>query len=163
MFYLDDRGIPMSALSMQGTNSKGVAELKGLPAGPGRILLKHPTVGQKEIAINLTSGELSKQEVRLDPGVVVWLKVIDASGGPAAGVFATLKDERGVRISMLFSMQDAQAANQSYFAGLEQRLGPVAPGRYTVEYFRLGGKIVREEIVVPASSPEMRRTLVYKP
>ncbi len=163
MFYLDDRGIPMSAFSMQGTNSKGVAELKGLPAGPGRILLKHPTVGQKEIAINLTSGELSKQEVRLDPGVVVWLKVIDASGGPAAGVFATLKDERGVRISMLFSMQDAQAANQSYFAGLEQRLGPVAPGRYTVEYFRLGGKIVREEIVVPASSPEMRRTLVYKP
>lgn len=163
MFYLDDDGQPMSALSMQGTNSKGVAELKGLPPGPGRILLKHPTAGQKEFSIQLSSGELSKQEVRLDPGVVVFLKVIDASGGPAAGVFATLKDDRGVRISMLFSMQDAQAANQSYFAGLEQRLGPVAPGRYTVEYFRLGGKIMREELIVPASAPEMRRTLVYKP
>jgi hypothetical protein len=163
MFYLDDHGQPLSVLSMKGTNSKGVAELTGLPAGPGRILLKHPSAGQKEISVNLSAGELSKQEVRLDAGVIVWLKVIDASGGPAAGVFATLKDDRGVRISMLFSMQDAQAANQSYFAGLEQRLGPVAPGRYTVEFFRLGGKIMREELTVPANSPEIRRTLVYKP
>jgi hypothetical protein len=163
MFYLDEGGQPMSALSMQATNSKGVAELKGLPAGPGRILLKHPTAGQKEFPIQLSSGELSKQEVRLDPGVVVFLKVVDASGGAAAGVFATLKNDRGVRISMLFSMQDAQAANQSFFAGLEQRLGPVAPGRYTVEFFRLGGKVMREELIVPASSPEIRRTLVYKP
>jgi Carboxypeptidase regulatory-like domain len=163
MFYLNDDGQPLSALSMQATNSKGVVELGGLPAGPGRILLKHPSAGQKEISINLSSGELSKQEVRLDPGVVVWLKVIDASGGPAAGVFATLKNDRGVRISMLYSMQDAQAVNQSFFAGLEQRLGPVAPGRYTVEIFRLGGKIVREELVIPANSPEIRRTLVYKP
>ena len=163
MFYLREDGQPLSSLSMKPTNSKGVAQLTGLPAGPGRILIKHPTGGQKEFTVNLTAGELAKQEVQLDAGVTVWLRVLDASGQPATGVLATLKDERGVRISMLFSMEDAQAVNQAYFAGMEQKLGPVAPGRYTVELFRLGGKIVREELIIPAQAPELRRTLVYRP
>ena len=163
MFYLRDDGHPLSSLSMKATNSKGVAQLTGLPSGSGRILVKHPTGGQKEFPVNLTGGELSKQEVRLDEGVTVWLRVLDASGQPASGVLATLKDERGVRITMLFSIDDAQQVNQAYFAGMEQRLGPVAPGRYTVEIFRLGGEIVTEELTVPPGSPELRRTLVYRP
>lgn len=163
MFYLHENGTPLGSLSMTPTNSKGVAQLAGLPSGPGRILLKHPLVGQKEFSVTLTPGELSKKEVQLEAGVTVVLKVIDASGGPATGVLATLRDDRGARISMLYSMQDAQQVNQAFFAGLEQRLGPVAPGRYTVEIFRLGGKMVREELVVPANSPEFHRTMVYKP
>ena len=163
MFYLREDGHPISALSMKATNSKGVAQLENLPSGPGRILIKHPTGGQKEFAINLTAGELSKQEVRLDEGVTVWLRVLDASGQPASGVMATLKDDRGVRITMMWSMEETQQVNQAYFAGMEQRLGPVAPGRYTVEIFRLGGEIVTEELTVPAGSPEFRRTLVYRP
>lgn len=60
-------------------------------------------------------------------------------------------------------MEETQQVNHAYFAGMEQRLGPVAPGRYTVEIFRLGGEIVTEELTVPAGSPEFRRTLVYRP
>lgn len=163
MFYLRDDGQPLGSLSMKATNSKGVAQLEGLPAGPGRILIKHPTGGQIEFPISLTAGQLSKQEVQLEEGVTVWLRVLDASGEPATGVLATLRNDRGVRISMLYSMQDAQEVNQAYFAGQEQRLGPVAPGRYTVEVFRLGGKMLREVIEVPAGSPEVRRTFVYRP
>jgi len=162
MFYLTEQGRPLSGLSMSGTNSKGVAQLTDLPAGPGRILVKHPTAGQLEFEINLTAGQLDKREIRLEAGVTLYLTVRGETGEQMPGIMAVLRNERGARITMTFSMRDAQEFNQSYFGGTEQKLGPVAPGRYTLELFRLGGTLVEQTIDIPEGVAELRRTVTYK-
>ena len=163
MFYLRADGNALSGLSMTPSNSKGVMELEGLPAGPGIILVRHPEFGQAEINVNLTAGELSKQQITLQSGATIYVQVTDESDRPKAGIFATLVDSRGVRVSMLYSIQEAQSINQAYFSGQEQRMGPLTPGSYTLQLFRPGGKIVEYPVDIPIDTAELHLRYVYKP
>ncbi|MDG2309026.1 MAG: hypothetical protein P8L98_00465, partial [Planctomycetota bacterium] len=61
MHYLDANGQPMNIISLMGTNAKGVAQLKGLPTGPGRIMVRHPEIGLSEFEVNLSDGEVLKK------------------------------------------------------------------------------------------------------
>lgn len=121
------------------------------------------------MAVNLWPGEEAPPITDPEPtGPAVEQEPLRGSGGQiewveSAGGELRFADLSSVPITMMWSMEEAQLVNQAYFAGMEQRLGPVAPGRYTVEIFRLGGEIVTEELKVPAGSPEFRRTLVYRP
>ncbi|NQU47772.1 MAG: carboxypeptidase regulatory-like domain-containing protein [Planctomycetes bacterium] len=163
MYYLRPDGNALSGLSMTPSNSKGVMEIPGLPAGPGIILVRHPEFGQAEINVNLTAGELSKQQITLQSGATIYVQVTDESDRPKAGVFATLVDSRGVRVSMLYSLQESQSVNQAYFSGLEQKMGPLTPGSYTLQLFRPGGKIVEYKVDIPRDTPELHLRYAYKP
>ncbi len=163
MYYLLENGSPLSGLAFTSSNSKGVVQLKGLPAGPGRIAVRHPEFGQAEIGINLTAGELSKQEIQLQTGATVYIQVTNESDENLPGVLAALEDSRGARTSWLFTLNEAQSFNQSYFAGQEQKLGPMAPGDYTLKLFRVGGKVVEYEVTIPADTPELHLRYAYNP
>jgi carboxypeptidase family protein len=161
MFYLDAEGRPLSNLGMKASNSKGVVQLKGLPAGPGKIFFKMAGIGQKEIAVQLVAGQTSKQEVQLETGALVYIQVTDESDQSKAGVLAVLEDQRGTRLSMLITLPESGAMNQAIISGQEQKLGPVAPGSYTLKLFRLGGSVVEYPVEVPRGVPEVHFRYAY--
>ncbi len=146
LHYLDADGQPMNILSMKGTNSKGVAQLEGLPAGPGIILVRHPFLGIAEIPVQLEAGMLQKKEVTLEAGTRVYVTPTDETGAPLAGVFATALDHRGAPASYLWAMEETQATNAAFFSGGEQKLGPLLPGDYFIQLYRPGSPPVRHAV-----------------
>lgn len=163
LYYLRSDGTPLSQLSVKGTNSKGVAQLTGLPSGSGRIVVRHPEHGQAEISVSLTAGELSKQEIKLQTGCKVYIQVTDQSDRNLPGILAVLDDSRGARTSWLFSMSESQDYNAAYFSGQEQLFGPLPAGEYSLKLFRLGGKVVEYKITIPPDTPELRLRYAYNP
>jgi Carboxypeptidase regulatory-like domain len=161
MYYLDADGQPLSIISMKSSNSKGVVQLTGLPAGPGRILVKMAGMGQQEIAVNLVAGQTSKQEIRLESGALVYIQITDEADQNQAGILAVLEDGRGTRLSMLISIPESAEMNQAIISGGEQKLGPVAPGSYTLKLFRLGGGVVEYPVEVPRGVPEVHFRYAY--
>jgi len=162
LYYLDERGQPLAILSMSGTNANGVAQLTGLPAGPGRILVRHARHGVKELQVDLRAGELHKQEIVLEGGTTLRVEVIDADGQPVAGVLAVAVDSRGAPLSTTWTMEESQAVRGAFFQGTAQTLGPLPAGRYTVRLVRPGSPPVEHPVTLDGS-PEMRLRLRYDP
>ena len=162
LYYLDEQGQPLAILSMTGTNAKGVAQLTGLPTGPGHVLVRHAAHGVKELDVNLRAGEIAKQEVVLDSGTRLLVEVIGPSGEPISGVLAVALDGRGAPLSTTWSMEESQSVRTAFFQGGAQPLGPLPAGRYTVRLVRPGSPTVEHPVTLDGS-PEMRVRLRYDP
>ena len=160
LHYLDSNGQPMNILSMRGTNSKGVAELKGLPSGPGIIKVRHANLGVSEIPVNLVAGELQKKEITLEAGTRVYVTPVDDNGAPLPGVLVTALDDRGAPASFLWSQEETQATNAAFFSGSAQKVGPLAPGDYQIQLYRPGKPPVRHPLTVRGGE-EMHLQLPY--
>ncbi|MGB0952835.1 MAG: MSCRAMM family protein, partial [Planctomycetota bacterium] len=160
LHYLDEQGQPMNILSMKGTNSKGVAQLEGLPSGPGIIKVRHTSLGVTEIPVNLRAGELQKKEVTLEAGTRVYVTPVDDNGTPLAGVLVTALDDRGAPASFLWSQEETQATNAAFFSGSAQKVGPLAPGDYQIQLYRPGKPPVRHPLTVDGGE-EMHLQLPY--
>lgn len=160
LHYLDTDGQVMNILSVKGTNSKGVAELEGLPAGPGNILVRHPNLGATEIPVNLVAGELTKKEVTLQAGTRVYVTPTDSDGNPMSGVLVTALDARGAPASFVWSQAETQATNAAFFSGGEQKVGPLLAGDYQIQLYRPGSPPVRHKVNVNGSE-EMHLRLPY--
>lgn len=148
LHYLDANGQPMNILSMKGTNSKGVAELEGLPAGPGIMLVRHASLGAVEVPVHLAAGQLSKKEVTLQAGTRVYVTPLGSDGAPLPGVLVTALDERGAPASYVWSMEETQATNAAFFSGGAQKVGPLLPGDYLIQLYRPGKPPVRHPLTV---------------
>jgi hypothetical protein len=160
MHYLDSEGQPLNILSMKGTNAKGVAQMKGLPSGPGIILVRHPLLGSKEIEVNLSPGEDAKRKVRLDAGTVIYVTTTDSQGQAISGVLAAALDQRGAPLSYLWSQEETQATNAAFFGLGAQKLGPLPNGKYIVQLYRPGKPPVRHAVSVTGQG-EMHLSLPY--
>ncbi|MFK5956540.1 MAG: carboxypeptidase regulatory-like domain-containing protein, partial [Planctomycetota bacterium] len=160
MHYLDSNGQIMNILSTKGTNSKGVAELSGLPSGPGIILIRHPNLGATEIPVDLSAGTLTKREATLKAGTRVYVTPTDADGNPMSGILVTALDSRGAPASFAWSQAETQATNAAFFSGGEQKVGPLLPGEYQIQLYRPGKAPVRHRITV-GGQEEMHLRLPY--
>jgi 5-hydroxyisourate hydrolase-like protein (transthyretin family) len=160
MHYLDSEGQPLNILSMKGTNAKGVAQMTGLPSGPGIILVRHPLLGSKEIQVNLRAGEEAKRKVRLDAGTVIYVTTTDSEGQPVSGVLAAALDQRGAPLSYLWSQEETQATNAAFFGLGEQKLGPLPDGDYIIQLYRPGKPPVKHEVSINGQG-EMHLRLPY--
>jgi hypothetical protein len=157
MHYATETGQTFNVVSLKGTNSKGVAEMKNLPSGSGHMIVRHPTLGFTEFDVNLTAGELSKREVTLNSGSLVYVTPLDATGAPMSGVLCSALDERGSPLSYMWAMEETQATQAAYFSGSEQKLGPLPAGNYTILMVRPGKELVRHQISVDGRSEQHLR------
>ncbi len=157
MHYATETGQTFNVVSLKGTNSKGVAEMKNLPSGPGHMIVRHPTLGFTEFEVNLTAGEISKREVTLNSGSLVYVTPLDDTGAPMSGVLCSALDERGSPLSYMWAMEETQATQAAYFSGSEQKLGPLPAGNYTILMVRPGKALVRHKISVDGRSEQHLR------
>ncbi|MFT7517113.1 MAG: hypothetical protein ACI84O_000903 [Myxococcota bacterium] len=157
MHYLDANGHPMNIISMNATNAKGVAQLKGLPSGPGRIMVRHPEIGLSEFEVNLSDGALHKEQVALETGTKLMVTVVDENDQPLKGVLCTALDSRGAALSYVWAMSETQATQSAYFSGTAQKLGPLPVGNYKIQLIRPGKDIVIHEVFVNGESVQNLR------
>ncbi len=157
MHYLDANGQPMNIISLTGTNAKGVAQLKGLPTGPGRIMVRHPELGMSEFEVNLSDGELFKKQVTLNAGTKLMVTVVDDNDQPLSGVLCTALDHRGAALSYVWALSETQATQSAYFSGTAQKLGPLPMGNYKIQLIRPGKDIVIHDVFVNGESVQNLR------
>ncbi|MDP6963376.1 MAG: carboxypeptidase-like regulatory domain-containing protein [Planctomycetota bacterium] len=157
LHYLDSNGQPMNIISLTGTNSKGVAQLTGLPAGPGRIMVRHPEIGMSEFEVNLSDGETFKQRVTLDRGTKLMVTVVDENDAPLSGVLCTALDHRGAALSYVWALSETQATQTAYFSGTAQKLGPLPVGNYKIQLIRPGKELVIHDVYVNGESVQNLR------
>lgn len=157
MHYLDANGQPMNIISLTGTNSKGVAQLKGLPTGPGRIMVRHTDYGMSEFEVNLNEGELVKKRVTLETGTKLMVTVVDENDQPLSGVLVTALDHRGAALSYVWAASETQATQTAYFSGTAQKLGPLPIGNYKIQLIRPGKDIVVHDVFVNGESVQNLR------
>ena len=157
MHYLDANGQPMNIISLMGTNAKGVAQLKGLPTGPGRIMVRHPEIGLSEFEVNLSDGEVLKKRITLDSGTKLMVTVVDENDQPLSGVLCTALDHRGAALSYVWALSETQATQTAYFSGTAQKLGPLPIGNYKIQLIRPGKDIVIHDVFVNGESVQNLR------
>lgn len=163
VFYVDESGNPLNIMSMKPTNAKGVVELSGLPPGRGRFVVRHPQIGKAEFEVQLQAGELAKQEITLGKGVHVLLSIVNGRGEPIGGVLAILVDARGRTVNSMYTMEETQAIQQSWYSGGPLRIGPLTPGPYTVQLIRPGQATISHQMTVAQEPAEQPLRLRYAP
>ena len=140
LHYENSKGQVLNRMSMIGSNANGFVELRGLPPGIGTIVARHPSFGMARIAVDLVAGQRTSRAMTLTTGALVYVQVTNEDGRPLTGVIATLVDADGAPIHRLSTMEEAQETRLAYLRGMEQKLGPLLPGRYSVKMFRPGEK-----------------------
>lgn len=161
LFYEDAEGRPLNVLSMKATNSKGVAQLEGLPPGPGVLLVRHPELGLAQVPVRLAEGVLVKQEVVLDPGGFLEVQPVGDAGEPLPGVWVVVLDDDGRPVSTRWSLEETQEVRNAYLSGTPYRVGPLAPGTYRVRLVRPGRPPVDHEVVLPPGTEVERVTVTW--
>jgi hypothetical protein len=76
-------------------------------------------------------------------------------------VIATLVTADGTPIDRLSTMEEAQQTRLAYLRGIEQKLGPLLPGRYSVKMFRPGEKPRYHPLEVLPNERDQHLRLIY--
>ena len=163
LHYQDAFGNTLNRVSMQGSNSRGDQQMRGLPSGPGFLVARHPELGTQRIPIDLVPGQRTHRELRLDPDVILHVQVIDPEGRPLPGVMVHALDGEGQAIYDLSTTEELQQARLSYLRGTSMRLGPLPPGDYDLRLQRPGEAPQVERVTVQAGIGEQHLRLTYAP
>lgn len=161
LHYQDALGNVLNQVSMQGTNARGDATLRGLPSGPGTLIARHPSLGHKRVPIDLVPGQRSKRTLRLEPGITLHAQVVDVDGRPAPGVMVRLFHAEGHPVGNLQSTQELQVARLAYLRGTAQTLGPLQPGTYRLMLHRPGEEPIEQVLTLVAGNQDVHRRLTY--
>jgi hypothetical protein len=161
LHYLDRDGNLLNRLSLQSTNAQGHASLKGLPAGVGYVLARHPQLGQVQVAVDLLAGRESQREMVLERGFFVEVTAVDDTGHPLTGVLVSVLDEKGQALPQPMSGQEAQAVRLAMLRGTPQRLGPLPAGKYSVQLYRPGEVPSEHSVELNAASSGRDLRLPY--
>ncbi|MEO0653170.1 MAG: carboxypeptidase-like regulatory domain-containing protein, partial [Planctomycetota bacterium] len=149
IFVRNQDGELIDRISMVSADKNGRFEYTGLSEGTYEVTARTgDTVSQRAERVLVRPGEESEANLVLDTGTVLLVSLTDKAGEPIdCRVVVTGPD--GQQLNGMFSYQDLMSMFSSgSFSTREQRVGPVAPGRYTVEAFTDDGRDARRTVTV---------------
>ncbi|MGB0952021.1 MAG: carboxypeptidase regulatory-like domain-containing protein [Planctomycetota bacterium] len=161
LHYQDVYGNTLNRVSMQGSNARGDQQMRGLPSGPGFLVARHPEIGLQRIAIDLVPGQRTHREMRLEPGVLLKVQVVDPEGRPLPGVMVHALDNEGQPLFDLSTTQELQKARLAYLRGTSMDVGPLPPGHYDLRLQRPGEAPEIQRVTVKAGVGEQHLRLTY--
>jgi protocatechuate 3,4-dioxygenase beta subunit len=161
LHYENTKGQVLNRMSMTGSNANGFIELRGLPPGKGVIVARHPSFGLSRTPIELVEGQRASRTITLQTASLLYVQMVDSDGRPLTGVIATVVQTDGRVIGRLSTMEEAQETRLAYLRGIEQKLGPLLPGSYSVKMFRPGEKPRFHPVEVLPNSRDQHLRLVY--
>lgn len=161
LHYENSKGQVLNRMSMIGSNANGFVELRGLPPGVGTIVARHPSFGVTRLSVDLVEGQRTSRTMNLAPGALAFVQITNPDGRPLTGVIATLVAADGTPIDRLSTMEEAQQTRLAYLRGIEQKLGPLLPGRYSVKMFRPGEKPRYHPLEVLPNQRDQHLRLIY--
>lgn len=133
IFVRDEHDAPLERLSLAQTAVDGRFTYHGLAEGRYSLTARsQDSVSSTPVAIAVRGGETTDVELVIDVGTVLVVKLVDSKEQEVeATVLAT--DEKGRQVNGLLTMAELMEVFQNGgFSSTEQRIGPLAPGLYTV-------------------------------
>jgi carboxypeptidase family protein len=143
------------AISSSGCTSDSQGRFRYTGVAPGRVTASArgtALVGPESAEVEVRSGETSSVELVVAPGTFLLVSLLDGD----AEVRARLRvlDEHGRRVDDLFSMQDMAVLFTEGFSSRERKVGPLAPGKYTLYATSLDGKDAKKSVTVESGREE---------
>jgi hypothetical protein len=152
VFVRDSAGRAISASSCV-SDAAGRFTYSGITPGPVTASARSRTlVGPESAPVEVHAGATSQVELLVGPGTYLLVELLDG----ARSVRARLRvvDEAGRRVDDLFGMEELVTVLAEGFSSRERRIGPLAPGKYTLVATSLDGKDAKKSVLVEPGQEE---------
>ena len=155
VFVRDSQGQVLERFSFNQTDGTGRFEYQGVSAGEYTVSARSGQGASEEsAAVRVDEGGAAEVTVSLGPGTVLLVRAVDGSGHDVeAHVLVT--DEEGRQVNGLHAFEEVMTSLQQGFSLSEVRVGPLPPGRYTVEATTPEGHRKRKPVVL-SGQPERK-------
>ncbi|MCK6448484.1 MAG: carboxypeptidase regulatory-like domain-containing protein [Planctomycetes bacterium] len=133
IFVRDEHEAPLERLTLAQTAADGRFTYHGLAEGRYSLTARSSdSVSSTPVAIAIRGGETTEVDLVIDAGTLLVVKLVDSKEQEVeATVLVT--DEKGRQVNGLLTMAELMDVFQNGgFSSTEQRIGPLAPGLYTV-------------------------------
>ncbi len=158
VFVRDAAGHMLEPLSMVTSDDAGHCEYTGI--APGEVTVSArvgPLTCEESAPVTVGAGKRTAVTLHLEQGSVLWVRLKDSRGDPAAGL-VSVTDEAGRELTGMVGVQDLQVLYlEGAFSPHEHRVGPLPPGRYRVSG-SVGGKTATKTVRL-RGEPEKKVTL----
>jgi 5-hydroxyisourate hydrolase-like protein (transthyretin family) len=147
IFLRDAQGNVLDRISMVRTDSAGRFNYGGLEAGSYEVTARSSqAVSVPAVDVTVREGETSETRLQLDVGTTLLVTLTDREAQPVrCRVLVTGSDGR--QVNGLYSYQDLMdTLTQGGFSSVEQRVGPLPPGKYTIQATADDGRDARKSV-----------------
>ncbi len=140
IFVRDDAGRLLERLSLITTDGAGRFTYPGLAPGRYRVSARKGDQASEESApVSVAAGGSSEVQVTLLQGTVLRLVVVDETGAELEATISVVNSE-GHELAGMLSMSDVMNSFGAGYSSKEQRVGPLADGKYTVTATHADGR-----------------------
>jgi len=146
LFFRDAAGLPVARVSGTLTNAGGEFRQEGL--APGEYSISARATGHASgapVRVVVAAGEQAEARVALESATMLVISLEQEGGTERRARFEVL-DEDGVEVGSLMTLQEMQTLFNEGSSGLEQRVGPLTAGRYTVRATTADGRTVERRV-----------------
>jgi hypothetical protein len=151
------------AISASGCVSDAAGRFTYSGIAPGRVTASarsQKLVGPESAAVEIRAGETSQIELVVGPGTFLVVSLLEDDRPVRARL--RVVDESGRRVDDLLGMEDFVTMLSEGFSSRERRIGPLAPGKYTLTATTLDGKDAKKSVMVEAGQDERNVKLRLK-
>jgi hypothetical protein len=143
------------AISASGCTSDAAGRFTYPGIAPGRVTASGRSpklVSSESAAVEIRAGETSQIELVVNPGTFLVVSLLEDDKPVRARL--RVVDEAGRRVDDLLSMEDFVSVLSEGFSSRERRIGPLAPGKYTLVATALDGKDAKKPVLVEAGQEQ---------
>jgi protocatechuate 3,4-dioxygenase beta subunit len=154
VFVRDAGGRMLEPFSMVVTDGAGRCDYSGVAPGEVTVSARGgPLTCEESESVSVNEGRQTAVTLRLEPGTILLVVLRDKQGKPTSAA-VSVTDESGREMTGMFGMADLQALYMDgQFSPTEHRLGPLAPGRYTVSAV-INGQVVTKKVRLKGEAQE---------
>jgi hypothetical protein len=161
VFARDTSGRAVDRMSTVRTDASGKARYGGLSPGAYTFSARKDSLSSGESAkADARSGGSSSVKITLAQGTLLYVTTVDANQQPLRAR-VSVTDEAGHDVAGLMSTQDLmERMNRAGPGGNEQKIGPLAPGKYKVKATAGDGRTSQQTVTLTGQS-ERRMTISF--
>jgi len=155
LFARNEAGNLLETFSFLTSDAGGRFEYTGLAPGNYTIAARMGSGASSENEIiRVRSEEVTEAKLTLDPGTILKVTLQDKSGKLVAAVIS-ITDAEGREMNGMLAIKDIMEKYTSGVGSLEQNVGPLPPGIYTVRASTEDGRSTRKSVTL--SGQESRK------
>jgi protocatechuate 3,4-dioxygenase beta subunit len=139
IFVRDEQGALMDRFSLFTSDAAGRFEYEGVAPGRYTVEARAKGLAGESPTVQVSAGGSAHAEVSLAAGTVLVVSVVDQADSDVRSQ-VSVTDEDGREHNGLMSMDAILSAFGEGYTSTEQRIGPLAPGRYLVRAVAADGR-----------------------
>ncbi|MFT5286074.1 MAG: protocatechuate 3,4-dioxygenase beta subunit, partial [Planctomycetota bacterium] len=162
LFFRDAGGRLVTSVSSTVSDANGRFEKTGLAPGDYTVSARNESMAAGDEAnVRVSSDQTAKVEVALSTGVMLLVTLEDESGEGLRSRVEVL-DADGNDVAGMMSAANMRETFNNGRSTVEQRVGPIPPGRYTIRGTSTDGRTRERNLNLKARSSEKKVNLKLK-